>query len=81
VTGGSLPVEIWSAFMRTAHEGVPVVNLPMYNEPGLYSGPFGRSPPVATKGAAPLPPALVQTSAAPERGIDGWFLDSLFGRR
>jgi len=81
VTGGSLPVEIWSAFMRTAHEGVPIVNLPMDNEPGLYSGPFGRSPPVATKGAAPLPPALVQTSAARERGIDGWFLDSLFGRR
>jgi penicillin-binding protein 1A len=28
VTGGSLPVEIWSRFMRSAHQGVPVASLP-----------------------------------------------------
>src|SRR6478609_5392483 len=27
-TGGGLPVEVWSRFMRTAHEGVPVAALP-----------------------------------------------------
>ena len=27
-TGGGLPVEVWTRFMRTAHEGVPVANLP-----------------------------------------------------
>ena len=28
VTGGALPVEIWSRFMRGAHQGVPVAALP-----------------------------------------------------
>ena len=28
VSGGNLPVEIWSRFMRAAHEGVPVASLP-----------------------------------------------------
>ena len=28
VTGGGLPVEIWSRFMRGAHQGVPVASLP-----------------------------------------------------
>ena len=27
-TGGGLPVEIWSQFMKDAHQGVPVVGLP-----------------------------------------------------
>jgi len=29
VSGGNLPVEIWSRFMRAAHEGVPVAALPL----------------------------------------------------
>jgi penicillin-binding protein 1A len=29
VSGGNLPVEIWSRFMRAAHEGVPIANLPL----------------------------------------------------
>jgi penicillin-binding protein 1A len=28
VSGGNLPVEIWSRFMKAAHEGVPVAGLP-----------------------------------------------------
>jgi penicillin-binding protein 1A len=28
ITGGGLPVEIWSRFMRSAHQGVPVAGLP-----------------------------------------------------
>src|SRR6476659_8935795 len=27
-TGGGLPVEVWTRFMRTAHQGVPVAGLP-----------------------------------------------------
>ena len=27
-TGGGLPVEVWTRFMRSAHQGVPVANLP-----------------------------------------------------
>ena len=29
VTGGTLPVEVWSRFMREAHQGVPVAGLPL----------------------------------------------------
>jgi len=29
VSGGNLPVEIWSRFMKAAHEGVPVAALPL----------------------------------------------------
>ena len=29
VSGGNLPVEIWSRFMQAAHEGVPVAGLPL----------------------------------------------------
>ncbi len=80
VTGGSLPVEIWSRFMRDAHQGVPVASLPEASSGGLFSGLFG--------GAAPTPPAPVQPTAAsapqPRTGtasLDGWLLDNLFGRR
>src|SRR6185312_5867535 len=48
-TGGGLPVEIWSRFMRTAHQGVAVAALP-----GLSGAPAFAS---ALPGNAPLPPA------------------------
>src|SRR5690606_20103915 len=28
-TGGGMPVEIWSRYMRAAHQGVPVAQLPV----------------------------------------------------
>ena len=31
VSGGNLPVEVWSRFMKGAHEGVPVAALPLAN--------------------------------------------------
>jgi penicillin-binding protein 1A len=81
VTGGSLPVEIWSRFMRGAHQGVPVASLPGASSGGgLFSGLFGSS-------SAPTPPAPVQTATARSSattgtgGLDGWLLNSLFGRR
>lgn len=36
LSGGSVPVEIWSQFMAKAHEGVPVAELPgAFTNPGL----------------------------------------------
>ena len=37
-TGGGLPVEIWSRFMRAAHQGVPIAPLPNSQAPGFFSG-------------------------------------------
>jgi penicillin-binding protein 1A len=81
VTGGSLPVEIWSDFMRSTHRGVPVETLPMQNGPGLLQNMFSQRTAPMTDGAAPLPPAPVQTSAARPRGPEPGFFDILFGRR
>ena len=37
-TGGGLPVEVWTRFMRSAHQGVPVASLPK-SQPGNRSEP------------------------------------------
>jgi penicillin-binding protein 1A len=73
-TGGGLPVEVWSRFMRTAHQGVPMVDLPTAPRDGVFARVF----PVAD---APAPRAGVRESVRPEadRGLDGWFLQRLFG--
>lgn len=87
-TGGGLPVEVWTRFMRAAHDGVPVAGLP-----GLNGGMFaGYTPP--PRAAAPTSgnarqaqvQAQVQSqgrsSPRPiaEAGIDGWLMDKLLGR-
>ncbi|MET4476958.1 penicillin-binding protein 1A [Bradyrhizobium sp. F1.13.3] len=90
-TGGGLPVEVWSRFMKTAHEGVPVAALP--SSPGgwglsnLAQATSQVSPPTA---AAPAPapasnggyrPPPTRANARPEAaaGLDGWLMDRLFG--
>lgn len=88
VTGGSMPVDIWSRVMRDAHQGVPVASLTGTNGGTLFSGLFGgntRMPERAAINAAPVPPAVIgasANSAPPARGgsIDGWLIDKLFGR-
>jgi len=81
VTGGSLPVEIWSRVMRTAHQGVPVASLPGTAGGSMFSGFFNGG------GSRPTPPASVQPVAANNAstngsgGLDNWFLNTLFGRR
>ena len=47
VSGGNLPVEIWSRFMKAAHEGVPVAGLPL----GAWRGAEAQSP-----DGSPAPP-------------------------
>jgi penicillin-binding protein 1A len=39
LSGGNVPVEIWSQFMAKAHEGIPVAELP-----GAYSNPALQDP-------------------------------------
>ncbi len=80
VTGGSLPVEIWSRFMRDAHQGVPVAGLPGSSGGGLFSGLFGNAPtPPASVPPATAPAPQAQTTGT--ASLDGWLLNNLFGRR
>ena len=81
VTGGALPVEIWSRFMRGAHQGVPVAGLPGPPAGGMLTGLFSGNAP-ATLGMAPPAPirAAGNTPSARGGGLDGWLLDNLFGR-
>jgi penicillin-binding protein 1A len=89
-TGGGLPVEVWTRFMRTAHQGVPVAQLPNSRQSGFFSNFAQASPPpepqsvvpMATNAPAGRPPAT-RTSVRPEAasGLDGWLMDRLFGGR
>ncbi|KYH02875.1 penicillin-binding protein 1A [Bradyrhizobium sp. DOA1] len=89
-TGGGLPVEVWTRFMKTAHEGVPVAALP--STPGgwglsnLAQAASQISPPTAIAPAPPnnggyRPPPPTRANARPEAaaGLDGWLMDRLFG--
>jgi len=88
VTGGGLPVDIWSRFMRGALQGVLVAALPGPPAggmlPGLFSGNV-EAPAPATNGMAPTPPAPIQaagnTPNARGASLDNWLLDNLFSRR
>jgi penicillin-binding protein 1A len=77
-TGGGLPVQIWSRIMRAGHQGVAVAGLP-----GAAGG-LSLASAVPPSGA-PVPSAPVGRDSfgvqRSDRGIDGWFLDRLFGRR
>ena len=85
-TGGGLPVDIWSRFMKPAHQGVTPVGLP-----GLAAAPAVaglRLPwepqPATAPASTPIPDAGVRatTGVRPEEssGMDTWLLDRLFGR-
>jgi penicillin-binding protein 1A len=89
-TGGGLPVEVWTRFMRTAHQGVAVVALPNSRQSGFFSNMAQANPQAEASAAnAPLPAsiaagraAITRTSVRPEAaaGLDGWLMDRLFGR-
>jgi penicillin-binding protein 1A len=85
-TGGGLPVEVWTRFMKTAHEGVRVAALPGAQAGGMLSNLAQISSQIVP--ATPVPasgsnrPAPTRTSVRPEaaNGLDGWLMDRLFGR-
>ena len=86
VTGGGLPVEIWSRFMRAAHQGVPVAVLPSAPSGGLMFGLFGNgaSAPVETDSSGSAPPAPIPSAGNTTSGgggLDGWLRHNLFSRR
>ncbi|MBV9348703.1 MAG: penicillin-binding protein 1A [Pseudolabrys sp.] len=79
VTGGGLPVEIWSRFMREAHQGVASAELP-----GAGGGFFSSLTNFASS-APPRPSAPVANTPPPDPGrdnsLDGWLINRLFGSR
>jgi penicillin-binding protein 1A len=91
-TGGGLPVEIWTRFMKAAHQGVTPAPLPASQPPGGLLTTIAQA--VSPPGAAVAPPSAVgtrnfpaspaRTSSRPEAssglGLDGWLVDRLFGR-
>ena len=80
-TGGGIPVEIWSKFMKTAHQGVPVVGLPGVSNTPLTASlfpPFGGS---RMAPSAPVSNSEGPVQAASAGGIDNWLINRLFGRR
>ncbi|HSR77129.1 MAG TPA: transglycosylase domain-containing protein [Xanthobacteraceae bacterium] len=87
LTGGSLPVDIWSRFMKVAHARVPVVMLPgvgssggLFGLPGLNG--FDGEGAGAMSGAVARPAASVdpRAQASQRSGLDGWLIDQFFSR-
>jgi penicillin-binding protein 1A len=65
-TGGGLPVEIWTRFMKAAHQGVPVASLPNSQAPGFFSNVAQASPPSnGAQAAGPQVTASQITNPAP----------------
>jgi penicillin-binding protein 1A len=86
-TGGGLPVEVWTRFMRAAHQGVAPVPLPDSQAGGFFSNitqvssqsPAANTSLPASNAGRPTP---ARASVRPEAasGLDGWLMDRLFGR-
>jgi penicillin-binding protein 1A len=72
-TGGGLPVEIWSRFMKAAHQGVVPTSLP-----GLGGESWTAS---AARPPAPVGADASRASHSDDGRLDLWLLDHLLGRR
>ncbi|HET7888993.1 MAG TPA: penicillin-binding protein 1A [Bradyrhizobium sp.] len=91
-TGGGLPVEVWTRFMKAAHQGVTPAPLPASTPPGLLTtiaqavapapAPIApNSPQPAIGRPAPMrASASTRPVASSGLGLDGWLVDRLFGR-
>jgi penicillin-binding protein 1A len=64
-TGGGLPVEVWTRFMRAAHQGVPVAALSTSQRGGLLSNLFQTASQVS---AQPSPQAPAPLAPIPSGG-------------
>jgi penicillin-binding protein 1A len=87
-TGGGLPVEVWTRFMRAAHQGLAVASLPNSQTGGFFASLVQAASQIGMPANTPSPPNTVgrpaptRTSARPQAaaGLDGWLMDRLFGR-
>jgi len=87
-TGGGLPVDVWSRFMKVAHQNIPLADLPGLARGGGLLAPVPAPAAVSQDRLAPsdrLAPVPVASAGnvrpQADRGLDGWFLDRLFGGR
>jgi penicillin-binding protein 1A len=82
VTGSGLPVEIWTRFMKVAHQGVPVAGLPASRgaPPGNYPAQFDETSNNASS-RSPEGHAPAMASASRRNELDSWSIDQLFKRR
>jgi penicillin-binding protein 1A len=89
-TGGGLPVEVWTRFMKAAHQGVAAVPLPGSQAGGFFSNiaqaatqltaPLVNASSAPTSGGAKPSPTRTSTRPEAAAGLDGWLMDRLFGR-
>jgi penicillin-binding protein 1A len=80
ITGGGLPVEVWSQFMKVAHRGKPPSDIPGAAIAAIP--PAGAGVPGSPFSPAGIPGGRGREPARPAEGaIDRWFLDRLFWRR
>jgi penicillin-binding protein 1A len=82
-TGGSLPVDVWSRFMRAAHQGVAVASLPGLAGNASLASALPNAAPANPASEGQVNPQAGSQAVRPQpidRGLDGWFLDRLFGR-
>jgi penicillin-binding protein 1A len=73
-TGSGLPVDIWSKFMKAAHQGVPVADLPSSEGQSPLASIFGGK-----QATAQAEPARQQPTKKDD--LDSWLIDKLFNRR
>jgi penicillin-binding protein 1A len=64
-TGGGLPVEVWTRFMRSAHQGVPVAGLPNSRQGGFLSNLMQAASQVSAPSVSAAPSAQAQVPLAP----------------
>ncbi|MGA7809140.1 PBP1A family penicillin-binding protein [Bradyrhizobium sp.] len=82
-TGGGLPVEVWTRFMRAAHQGVAVASLPNSQMVGPTLAQMAAQITAPTPSGPPANggrPAPTRAAVRPDAGLDGWLINRLFGR-
>jgi penicillin-binding protein 1A len=86
-TGGGLPVEVWSRFMRTALQGVQPLPLPtsqptspLTNLAQIASQITAPSAPPSSGGGSRAAPSRAAVRPEADAGLDGWLIQRLFGR-
>ena len=62
-TGGGLPVEVWTRFMRSAHQGVPVASLPNSQAGWSLSHLMQAASQISAPSPPPVPAAQPQSQA------------------